>query len=105
MLKKKTTKKKYIPNSKEKYMCAKHKKFFSEELVKWKKEIIICSFIVLTIDGVGVALHRQYSKQCEMTCISSGLNSSTVLLDEKYYSLYFGSLIFNIYNNLIMLST
>ena len=40
MLKKKTTKKKYTPNSKEKYMCAKHKKFFSDELVKWKKDII-----------------------------------------------------------------
>ena len=40
MLKKKTTKKRYIPNSKEKYMCAKHKKFFSDELVKWKKDII-----------------------------------------------------------------
>ena len=40
MLKKKTLKKKYIPNSKEKYMCSKHKKYFTEELVKWKKEII-----------------------------------------------------------------
>ena len=40
MLKKKTTKKKYIPNSKEKYMCARHKKFFSEELIRWKKEIV-----------------------------------------------------------------
>ena len=40
MLKKKTVKKKYSPNSKEKYMCAKHKKFFTEELVKWKKDII-----------------------------------------------------------------
>ena len=40
MLKKKTTKKKYIPNSKEKYMCAKHKKFFNDELIRWKKEII-----------------------------------------------------------------
>ena len=40
MLKKKTTKKKYVPNSKEKYMCAKHKKFFTEELLKWKKDII-----------------------------------------------------------------
>ena len=37
---KKTTKKRYIPNSKEKYMCAKHKKFFTEELLRWKKEII-----------------------------------------------------------------
>ena len=32
--------KKYIPNKKEKYMCAKHKKFFTEELVRWKKDII-----------------------------------------------------------------
>ena len=38
--KKKTVKKKYIPNSKEKYMCSKHKKYFTEELIKWKKEII-----------------------------------------------------------------
>ena len=40
MVKKTTTKKKYIPNSKEKYMCAKHKKFFTEELLNWKKDII-----------------------------------------------------------------
>ncbi len=40
MLKKKTVKKKYSPNSKEKYMCAKHKKVFSDELIKWKKDII-----------------------------------------------------------------
>ena len=40
MIKKTTSKKKYIPNSKEKYMCVKHKKYFSDELVKWKKDII-----------------------------------------------------------------
>ena len=39
MPKKIDTKKKYIPNSKEKYMCAKHKKFFTEELLKWKSDI------------------------------------------------------------------
>ena len=37
---KKTSKKRYVPNSKEKYMCAKHKKFFINELLKWKKDII-----------------------------------------------------------------
>tara|TARA_X000000368_G_C22592770_1_gene520157 strand:+ start:70 stop:492 length:423 start_codon:yes stop_codon:yes gene_type:complete len=37
---KKPKKKQYIPNTKEKYMCAKHKKFFKEELIKWKKEIV-----------------------------------------------------------------
>ena len=40
MVKKSTTKKKYVPNSKEKYMCVKHKKFFTDELLKWKREII-----------------------------------------------------------------
>ena len=40
MVKKTTTKKKYTPNAKEKYMCAKHKKFFTEELLNWKKDII-----------------------------------------------------------------
>ena len=37
---KKTTKKAYTPNSKEKYMCKKHKKFFHDELIRWKKDII-----------------------------------------------------------------
>ena len=40
MVKKTSTKKKYVPNSKEKYMCVKHKKFFTEELLKWKKDIV-----------------------------------------------------------------
>ena len=40
MPKKTSTKKKYVPTSKEKYMCAKHKKFFTMELIKWKKDII-----------------------------------------------------------------
>ena len=37
---KKPTTKKYIPNSKEKYMCAKHKKFFTEQLLIWTRDII-----------------------------------------------------------------
>ena len=37
---KKSNKKRYIPSVKEKYMCAKHKQFFTEELLKWKKDII-----------------------------------------------------------------
>ena len=32
--------KKYVPNSKEKYMCANHKKYFTERLTSWRKEII-----------------------------------------------------------------
>ena len=37
---KKSSKKTYIPNSKEKYMCAKHKKYFTDALLSWKKDII-----------------------------------------------------------------
>jgi DnaK suppressor protein len=32
--------KKYIPNEKEKYMCAKHKTFFKKKLTEWRNEII-----------------------------------------------------------------
>jgi DnaK suppressor protein len=37
---KKSTKKHYVPNVKEKYMCTKHKQFFTEMLLRWKKDII-----------------------------------------------------------------
>ena len=32
--------KKYTPNKKEKYMCAKHKAFFKKKLMDWRNEII-----------------------------------------------------------------
>jgi len=32
--------KKYIPNEKEKYMCAKQKAYFKKKLTEWKNEII-----------------------------------------------------------------
>jgi hypothetical protein len=37
---KKSTKKAYVPNDKEKYMCTKHKQFFKQELLRWKNDII-----------------------------------------------------------------
>ena len=37
---KKPTRKTYIPNNKEKYMCTKHKKYFTTELLNWKKDIV-----------------------------------------------------------------
>ena len=37
---KKKTVKKYVPSTKEKYMCAKHKKYFTKKLISWKKEIV-----------------------------------------------------------------
>ena len=32
--------KKYVPSSKEKYMCKKHKVFFKKKLIEWKNDII-----------------------------------------------------------------
>ena len=32
--------KKYVPNSREKYMCEKQKVFFKKKLIEWKNEII-----------------------------------------------------------------
>ena len=32
--------KKYVPNSKEKYMCEKQKTYFKKRLIDWKNEII-----------------------------------------------------------------
>ena len=32
--------KKYIPNSKEKYMCEKHEEYFRQRLAMWKNELI-----------------------------------------------------------------
>ena len=39
MVKKTSTKKKYTPNSKEKYMCAKHLAYFKLKLNEWKKDL------------------------------------------------------------------
>ena len=36
----KKTVKKYTPNIKEKYMCAKHKNYFTKKLISWRKEIV-----------------------------------------------------------------
>ena len=32
--------KKYIPDEKEKYMCAKHKAYFKRRLIEWRNEVI-----------------------------------------------------------------
>ena len=36
----KKTVKKYAPSIKEKYMCTKHKKYFTKKLISWRKEIV-----------------------------------------------------------------
>ena len=87
MLKKKTTKKKYIPNSKEKYMCAKHKKFFSEELIKWKKDIIkannLGNLLNSSDDNVSSAdIVDQASSYTDKTVEMKALNRSRKLISK-----------------------
>ena len=87
MLKKKTTKKKYIPNSKEKYMCAKHKKFFTEELISWKKDIIkannLGNILNSSDDNVSSAdLVDQASSYTDKTVEMKALNRSRKLISK-----------------------
>ena len=42
--------KKYTPNEKEKYMCAKHKAFFKKKLLAWKDEIIKSNSKILFVN-------------------------------------------------------
>ena len=44
--------KKYSPNEKEKYMCAKHRAYFKKRLVEWRKEIIDANTKSLTLSDI-----------------------------------------------------
>ena len=82
---KKLNKKKYIPNNKEKYMCAKHKKFFTEELIRWKKDIIksnnIGNIINSSDDNVSSAdILDQASSHTDKTVEMKALNRSKKLI-------------------------
>ena len=87
MLKKKTPKKKYIPNAKEKYMCAKHKKFFTEELINWKKDIIkannLGNLLNSSDDNVSSAdIVDQASSYTDKTVEMKSLNRSRKLISK-----------------------
>ena len=87
MLKKKTIKKKYVPNSKEKYMCAKHKKFFTDELIKWKKEIVksnnLGNLLNSTDDSVSSAdMVDQASSYTDKSVEMKALNRSRKLISK-----------------------
>ena len=87
MPKKTSTKKKYIPNSKEKYMCAKHKKFFTEELLNWKREIVktnnLGNLLNSTDDNVSSAdIVDQASSYTDKTVEMKALNRSRKLISK-----------------------
>jgi|TARA_X000001036_G_C20232691_1_gene624569 DnaK suppressor protein len=84
MVKKPNTKK-YTPNSKEKYMCAKHKKFFTEELLNWKKDIIkannLGNILNSSDDNVSSAdIIDQASSYTDKTVEMKALNRSRKLI-------------------------
>jgi DnaK suppressor protein len=84
---KKTTKKAYVPNSKEKYMCAKHKKFFQDELIRWKKEIIksnnLGNILNSSDDNISSAdIIDQASSYTDKTVEMKALNRSRKLIEK-----------------------
>ena len=87
MVNKTATKKKYIPNSKEKYMCPKHKKFFTKELLNWKKEIIkannLGNLLNSSDDNVSSAdIVDQASSYTDKTVEMKALNRSRKLISK-----------------------
>jgi len=87
MLKKKTIKKNYVPNTKEKYMCVKHKKYFSDELIKWKKDIIkannLGNLLNSSDDNVSSAdIVDQASSYTDKTVEMKALNRSRKLISK-----------------------
>ena len=86
MVKKPITKK-YIPNTKEKYMCAKHKKFFTEELLNWKREIVkannLGNLLNSVDDNVSSAdIVDQASSYTDKTVEMKALNRSRKLISK-----------------------
>lgn len=84
---KKTTKKKYIPNSKEKYMCAKHKKFFTTQLINWKKDIVksnnLGNILNSSDDNISSAdIVDQASSYTDKTVEMKALNRSRKLISK-----------------------
>ncbi|MEC7143463.1 MAG: TraR/DksA C4-type zinc finger protein [Pseudomonadota bacterium] len=84
---KKTVTKKYIPTTKEKYMCAKHKQFFTEELLKWKSDIIksnnLGNILNSSDDNVSSAdMIDQASSYTDKTVEMKSLNRSRKLISK-----------------------
>jgi DnaK suppressor protein len=84
---KKSKQKVYIPNNKEKYMCAKHKKYFSDELVRWKKEIVksnnLGNILNSSDDNISSAdIVDQASSYTDKTVEMKALNRSRKLIEK-----------------------
>ena len=79
--------KKYIPNDKEKYMCAKQKIFFKKKLVEWKNDILDTSKKGELLDSIDVEISSpdvidQASSQTEKAVEMRTLNRQRKLLSK-----------------------
>ena len=79
--------KKYIPNSKEKYMCEKQKEYFRKRLIDWKNEIIKSNSKNLYINEVDHEISSpdivdQASSQTEKTVEMRTINRQLKLLSK-----------------------
>ena len=79
--------KKYIPNEKEKYMCAKHKTYFKKRLVEWKNEIVESNSRGLYLSNTDHEISSpdivdQASSQTEKTVEMRTLNRQIKLLSK-----------------------
>ena len=77
--------KKYIPSSKEKYMCKKHKEFFKKKLIEWKNDIIKSNSNTLFSQDVDQEISSpdiidQASSQAEKTLEMRTVNRQRKLL-------------------------
>ena len=84
---KKPKKKQYIPNNKEKYMCAKHKKYFTQELLRWKKDIIkqnnLSNILNSSDDNISSSdLVDQASSHTDKSVEMKALNRSRKLIEK-----------------------
>ena len=79
--------KKYIPNEKEKYMCAKHKVYFKKKLIEWRNEIVESNTKGLYLNEVDREISSadivdQASSQTEKTVEMRTLNRQIKLLSK-----------------------
>ena len=79
--------KKYTPNEKEKYMCAKQKAFFKKKLMEWRKEIIDANTKSLNLSEVDNEIFSpdivdQASSQTEKNVEIHTLNRQRKLLSK-----------------------
>tara|TARA_B110000438_G_scaffold182101_1_gene174041 strand:- start:339 stop:743 length:405 start_codon:yes stop_codon:yes gene_type:complete len=79
--------KKYIPTSKEKYMCEKHKKYFKKRLMEWKNEIVEINSKSLYLNNADHEISSpdvldQAASQTEKTVEMRSLNRQIKLLSK-----------------------